>query len=195
MNQKMMFRAPILFIIALLFSFHLVAQSESNKWVVGAGISVAKFGNTDIGYIGDQFNFQIPRLNVSRHLFKGLTLDAGISFNTLDKIPGILENEVSYFSIDGATRYDFGMSNDNLVPYVVLGAGIVKTTGIMTPTYNFGGGGTYWLNSRYGINTQLIYKYSSENFTSMRSHLHFSVAVVYSLKQRSVIDRLWTNNR
>ncbi|MBL4905225.1 MAG: hypothetical protein JKZ00_04270 [Flavobacteriaceae bacterium] len=154
---------------------------------------MAKFNSSDVSFIGDQFNFQIPSLHVSRYIFKGLTLDAGLSFSTINNVPGI-GNSISYFSLDGATRYDFGMSNDNIVPYVSVGGSLVKTTKTLTPTFNFGGGGTYWINSRYGINTQLIYKYSLESYTSMRSHFHFSIGVVYSLKHRSVIDRLWTNN-
>ena len=179
----------------LFVGIQLVAQNKESRWAVSASFGVAKFSSEDAKFIGDQFNFQVPRLNVSRYFFNGLSLDAGISFTTINKIPGFYGNSVSYLSIDGATRYDFGTSNDNFVPYFLLGASLLKTTYKLTPTFNFGGGGTFWLNSRYGINVELLYKSSSSGFESMRSHTYFSVGAVYSLNLRNLAPRLWSRNK
>ena len=65
----------------------------------------------------------------------------------------------------------------------------------MTPTLNFGGGGTFWLNSRYGVNAQLMYKYAMSKNVTMTSHSYFSVGIVYSLKLRTLAPRLWDQSK
>lgn len=190
-----MSKFPKLLVLVLLISSQLVSQNKESRWVVGVSVGMAKFATEDAEFIGDQFNFQIPRFNVSRYFYNGLSLDAGLSFNTIDEISGAYSNSVPYFSMDGNVRYDFGETDENLVPYIAFGGSLLKTTYKLTPTFNFGGGGTFWLNSRYGINTQLLYKYSPETFQSMRSHFYFSVGMVYSLKLRTLVRRLWQHNR
>lgn len=183
------------FLIFFFIGAQLVGQNKENKWVVGASIGMVKFSSEDSKFIGDQFIFQMPKLNVSRYFYNGLSLDAAVSFNTINEIGSLYKNNVSYLSLDGAIKYDFGMSNDNLVPYVVLGSSLLKTTYKMTPTFNIGAGGTFWLNSRYGFNTQLLYKTSPKSFGSMRSHTYFSFGLVYSLKLRTLAPRLWSHNK
>jgi len=182
------------FLIFFFVGYQLFGQNKENKWVVGASVGVVKFTSEDSQFIGEQFIFQMPKLNVSRYFYKGLTLDAAISFNTINEISGFYNNDVPYFSLDGAVKYDFGKSKENFVPYIMFGGSLLKTTYKMTPTFNIGAGGTFWLNSRYGANIQLLHKNSLETFGSMRSHTYFSVGVVYSLKLRAMIPRLWSSN-
>jgi len=189
-----MYRPLKIFILFLFIGIQLTsAQSKESRWVVGAGFGVAKFGSNDASFIGDQFNFQVPRLHATRYFFKGLSLDTGVSFNTLNKVPG-MSNSISYLSLDGAVKYDFDMSDEGIVPYIMLGGSIMKTEYKMTPTINFGGGGTYWMNNRYGINVQLMYKHSLSMYKSMRSHMYFSIGAVYSLELRTLTPRLWDKN-
>jgi len=183
-----MYKIPIIFILTLLFSLQVTAQSNNSKWVVGIGGSLAKFQDADVAFIGDNFNSQAPRLSVSRYLFKGLTVDVGLSFS------GIFKDDIPYFSFDTAVRYDFENSNESFVPYVLVGGSIVKTINKASPTFNLGFGSTYWLTGKYGLNTQLVYKHSLESFEGMRSHLHLSVGVVYSFIFRNDSDRLWNRN-
>lgn len=183
------------FLVFFFVGFQLVGQNKENKWVVGASLGVVKFASEEAKFIGEQFIFQMPKLNASRYIYNGLTLDAAVSFNTINKIGELYSNSVSYLSFDGAVKYDFGTSNDNLVPYVLFGSSLLKTTYKMTPTFNVGFGGTFWLNSRYGFNTQLLYKASPETFESMRSHTYFSFGLVYSLKPRTLVPRLWSGNK
>lgn len=190
-----MFKSLNFFLVFFFVGAQLVGQNKESKWVVGASIGVVKFASEDSRFIGEQFIFQMPKLNVSRYFYNGLTLDAAISFNTIDEVGSLYKNNVSYLSLDGALKYDFGTSNNNLVPYVLLGSSLLKTTYKMTPTLNIGGGGTFWLNSRYGFNMQLLYKSSAESFESMRSHTYFSFGLVYSLKPRTLVPRLWNHNR
>jgi hypothetical protein len=184
-------------LLVLLFfvCVQLIAQNKENRWVVGAGVGVVKYSSKNAVFIGDQFNFQIPRLNVSRYFFNGLTMDAGISFNTINEFSGIFSNSIPYFSVDLTTRYDFGMMNENLVPYIALGGSFVSVNNNSAPTFNFGGGGTFWLNSRYGVNVQLLYKNVLKDDPTSKSHMYFSTGVVYSLSHRTLISRLWNTDK
>lgn len=190
-----MLKLQKVFLIFLFVGFQLVAQNKENRWVVGASVGVAKFDSENAKVVGDQFIFQVPKLNVSRYFFNGLTLDAGLSFNTINKVSGLFTNSIDYLSVDLGAKYDFGKSNENLVPYVIGGTSFISANSEMTPTLNFGGGGTFWLNSRYGVNLQLMYKSVMTTTVSMRSHTYFSVGVVYSLKLRTLVPRLWSHNK
>ena len=190
-----MFKSPKVFFIFLLVGFQLVAQNKENRWVVGASVGVAKFSSEDSKFVGDQFIFQAPKLNASRYFFNGLTVDASLSFNTINKISGLFSNSIDYLSIDLGAKYDFGESNENLVPYIYGGTSFISANSEMTPTLNFGGGGTFWLNSRYGVNLQLLYKSAMTNTVNMRSHMYFSAGIIYSLKLRTLAPRLWSHNK
>jgi hypothetical protein len=183
------------FLVLFFVGAQVVGQNKENKWVVGVSIGVVKFASEDSKFIGEQFIFQMPKLNVSRYFYNGLTVDAAISFNTIDEIGSLYKNNIPYLSFDGAVKYDFGASNDNLVPYVLLGGSLLKTTYKLTSTVNVGAGATFWLNSRYGLNTELVYKSSPETYESMRSHTYFSVGLVYGLNLRTMAPRLWSHNK
>ena len=184
-----------IFIIFLFIGFQLVAQNKENRWVIGASVGMVKFNSNDAKVVGEQFLFQVPRLNVSRYFFNGLTVDAGFSLNTINKISGLFSNSIDYFSVDVGAKYDFNTSNENLVPYAIGGLSFINSNSEMSPTLNFGAGGTFWLNSRYGVNLQLVHKSTFKSTVNMRSHMYFSVGVVYSLKLRTLVPRLWTHNK
>ncbi len=184
----------IFFMTFFFVGAQLVAQNKENKWVVGASVGMVKFSTEDAKVVGDQFVFQIPKLNVSRYFSNGITVDAGFSVSAINKISGMFTNSLDYLSIDLGAKYDFGMANENLVPYLYGGASFINANSEMTPTLNFGGGATFWLNPRYGVNLQLLYKSVKTETVSMRSHTYFSVGVVYSLKLRTLVPRLWSHN-
>lgn len=189
--RKTIIKSSIQILFILFIGYQSIGQSNESKWVLGASVSVAKFSFSDRSLIGDQYNFQVPRINISRYFFKELTLDASFSFNTIDEVAGLYKNATPYKALDIMVRYDFGTSFENFVPYVAFGGGLVQMTRRTTSTYNFGTGFTYWLNSNYGVNSQLLYKYSQQSYTSMRSHAFFSVGVVYSFKWRNHNPRVW----
>jgi len=189
-----MLKAQKVFLIFLFIGFQLVAQNKENRWVVGASVGMVKFSSEDSKVVGDQFIFQIPKLNVSRYFSNGLTVDAGFSVSAISKISGVFNNALNYLSIDVGAKYDFGQANENLVPYLYGGASFISANSEMTPTLNFGGGATFWLNARYGVSLQLLYKSVKTTTVSMRSHTYFSVGVVYSLNLRTLVPRLWSHN-
>lgn len=183
------------FLLIFFVGSQLVAQNKENRWVVGAGIGVAKFSSENAKTVGDQFIFQAPKLNVSRYFFNGLTVDAALSFNTINKIDGLFSNSIDYFTFDLGAKYDFGTSKENLVPYAIGGLSFINANNEMSPALNFGAGGTFWLNSSYGVNLQLTYKSIFKSTENMSSHAYFSLGVVYSLKPRTLIPRLWSHNK
>lgn len=179
-----------------------LGQNKENKWVVGVSGSFVSFGDAGKNSnLNERFNVQIPKINVSRYMFKGLTLDAGVTFGTLDKLDGFFNNSFDYFSFDGNIRYDFNLSDENLVPYVGVGGSIVGApTKVLpnskaTPTVNVTFGGTFWISPHWGINAQGTYKYSRDEFESMKSHTQLSAGLVYSLSPRVLLFRLWDGRK
>lgn len=186
-----MLKSSKIFFVLLFVGGQAIAQSKENKWVVGASIGMAKFASEDAAFIGDQFNFQIPKINATRYFFNGLSLDASVAVAVFKSFPGVFNNSISYLSIDTSIKYDFGTSNENLVPYFLFGGSFINSSNTMTPTLNVGGGGTFWLNTTYGVNIQLLYKAISDTNLTLRSHTYFSIGAVYSFKPRTIVPRLW----
>jgi len=178
-----------------------IAQTKEQKWVVGVSGSFITFGDEGAeSILSERYNIQVPKLNVTRYLFKGLSLEAGATLSILDELDGFYDNSFSYFSLDGAIRYDFNRSEENLVPYIGIGGSIVGGPNNVpnskaTPTLNFIFGGTFWISHQWGLNVQGTYKYSQEEFQSMRSHSQLSAGIVYSIKPRVLVYRLWDGGK
>ena len=176
----------LLFITLLLFlTSSLISQNRENKWTIGLSLASAKyFTKTQARKVGGEFVYQSPRINISKYLFKGLTLDAGFST--------AIGDSQKYTNFDGAIRYDFGKSDENVVPYIMLGGSFISALSF-TPTLNLGAGSTFWVSQKIGLNLQFMYKYSQDRFTSQFSHIYTSVGVVYSFGSRSLVPRLWNS--
>jgi predicted secreted protein len=184
-------------VLFLFISLATNAQNNENKWVVGVSGSLVRFSN--INRVKDWHNFQAPKIYIARYLFSGLTVDVGFTLNAIDIHP-FVTNEFSYNSFDGNLRYDFNLSNNHLVPYLTVGASIVgppstiqnsKSSGVL----NVGFGGTFWVSSHWGLNTQISYKHSPEKIYSMTAHKQLTVGVVYSLKARTRVIKSFWNKR
>lgn len=187
----------VLLAVLLSFSMKSFAQSKENKWVLGVSASFVSFGEEGKTAGFEQFNIQVPKINITRYLFAGFSLEAGATFSVIDKLEGFYTNEFSYMSLDGNLRYDFNRSRENLVPYIGVGASIIGApTDVlpgakMSPTLNFTFGGTFWISPHWGINAQATYKYSSEEIQSMLTHNQFSAGVVYSFSPKQMVYRIW----
>lgn len=175
-----------------------VGQTKDQKWVIGVSGSFISFGDGGAeSNLDERFNFQFPKLTVTRYFLKGFSLEAGATLSAIDEIDGFYENSFNYFSLDGALRYDFNLSEENLVPYMAIGASIVGAPtetiprGNATATANFTFGGTYWISHQWGLNVQGTYKYSPDEYESMRSHTQISAGLVYSLQPRVMVYRIW----
>ncbi len=182
--------------IVFLFPLSSHSQNQNNRWAIGVSGSLVSFGNVGLTVVRDRYNAQIPKINITRYLFSGLSLDAGFTVGTLKKIEGLYGNAFDYFSFDGGIRYDFNTSTENYVPYIGLGGSIVGAPATIanskpTPTLNFSLGATYWISSKWGVNAQATYKYSQKEFQSMVSHVQLSAGLVYSFGRRAMVYRLW----
>ncbi len=169
-----------LFFAFIVLSLSTLAQTKNNEWQLGISGSVVKFPEADASYIGDQYMFQIPRLNVSAPLTDKLVLDGALSFNTFDV--GFISNSAKYFSMDGSLRYVFRGVTQDFLPYAFVGGSLVDSERKMTPTMNIGAGANYWVTNAIGINTQVYYKHSLESYESMRSHIQVTLGIVFALK-------------
>ncbi len=192
----------IIAIAILLCTFSTTfAQNKEHKWTVGVSGSFINFGDSGFNSpLKERYNIQAPKITVSRYMFSGFILDAGATLSFIDQVDGFYRNAFNYFSLDGNVRYDFNLSDENLVPYMAIGGSIVGAPSTIegskaSPTLNFSFGGTFWFSHHWGLNAQGTYKYSPEDIQSMRSHSQFSVGLVYSLSPRVLVYRLWDGRR
>ncbi|MFY0603943.1 MAG: hypothetical protein JXQ93_08325 [Flavobacteriaceae bacterium] len=192
MNKNIFF----LLIVLLLSNVGVNAQNEDNRWVVGVSSVLTSYGTDGERVLGERYSSQVLKLNVSRYFFKGLTLDAGMVLSPINEVKGFINNNFSYFSLDGTIRYDFNTSDENWVPYVGLGLSVVgapsnvsgaKRTGTMNAVL----GTTFWFSPRVGFNAQMMYKRAPSNIISMVTHTQVSAGLVFSLNRRVLNYRLW----
>ncbi|WP_143592065.1 outer membrane beta-barrel protein [Tenacibaculum holothuriorum] len=162
----------------------VVSQNLNDSWQIGVGVGITKFGKNDAAFIGDTHQFQVPRVNLTMPIGERFSIDGAISFNTIDV--GFISNDAKYFSMDGSVRYNFDAILERFSPYVFVGGSIVDSDRKMTPTFNIGAGGIYWITDAIGINPQLYYKHSLESFESMRSHIQGTLGIVFRLNWNNV---------
>jgi hypothetical protein len=168
----------------LFLTISVFGQNASSKWTFGLDLASVKYSETDgkNQYIGAMFISQSPRFSLAKHMFSGVTFVGSVSTSIGD--------DSDYTTFDGTARYDFNTSNNNTVPYVLIGASFVKAYAL-TPTLNFGAGGTFWFSNKFGLNIQAMYKFSEERYESQRSHIMPTIGLVYSFKGHGAKPRLW----
>lgn len=164
---------------------NVISQNLNDSWQIGVGVAITKFNESDASFIGDQYQFQVPRVNLTMPIGERFSLDGAVSFNSIDDA-GFIANSAKYFSIDGSLRYNFDAILDRFSPYVFAGGSVVDSDRKMTPTLNIGAGGIYWITDAIGLNPQVYYKHSFEGFESMRSHLQGTFGVVFRLNWNNI---------
>lgn len=172
--------------ISIVFLFvttiSLFSQNKDNKWAFGLDLASVKYSDADGLLLGGSFINQSPRFSLSKYMFSNITFVG--AFSTA------IGDTQKYTTFDGLARYDFGTSKNNVVPYIFIGGSFIKAASL-TPTANFGVGNTFWFSSKYGLNLQLMYKFSEDKFQSQKSHIMTSIGLVYSFGNRSRNPRLW----
>lgn len=175
-------KLSLAFLLFSLYTIVIKAQSNEEKWTFGVSLASAMYFEQDANKIGGTFIHQTPRISISRYFVNNVTLEASFATSVLDS--------QKYTTFDGVARYDFGNSYDTVVPYVLLGGSLISAEQL-TPTLNFGVGNTFWFMPNYGVNFQLMYKFSENKFTTQFSHLYPTIGLVYSFKSRNMNRRLW----
>lgn len=177
------------------------AQTKAQKWVAGVSGSFVNFGDSGTSSrLAESFNVQVPQLSITRYLWRGFSLEGGVTLSFIDELGGFYRNSFNYMSFDYGFRYDFNLSEQNFVPYLYLGGSIINGPSTIpgskaTPTFNIGLGGTYWVTHHWGLNVRGTYKYSQPDYESMRSHSQVSAGIVYSFSPRVLVYRLWDGSR
>ena len=173
-------------ILFLFLTMSLYSQSADSKWTFGLDLASVKYSDADGATIGGTFISQTPRFSLAKYMFSGVTFVGSFSTSVGD--------DQKYTTFDGVARYDFKTSQNNVVPYIFLGGSFIKAASL-TPTVDFGAGNTFWFSDKYGLNIQLMYKFSQDKFKSQKSHIMPTIGLVYSFKGRSLNPRLWESVR
>jgi hypothetical protein len=116
--MNLFLKTCILLIITLPSVF---AQNEENKWVIGIGSNAIDFfPSNEIGDVTGNYNgfgnelfnvndhwnlFGLPKINVTRHVWKNISLDLTYNRNKISKMGGFPENNLSYSSVDLSLQY------------------------------------------------------------------------------------------
>ena len=164
-----------IFILFLLIWSNIYSQNKTQKWQFNAGWGIHKFLDQNSGILEnmtktDQFNtgFPLNNLSVSRHLFGGFSPELKFATNLVARDPKtqiskmLLANGMFNLKYSFANGYLFS-ENSFFEPFLKGGAGMTyldaQDNDKFLPTYNFGGGLAFWLNSKktFGIQVQQLY--------------------------------------
>jgi len=166
----------------LFLTMSIYSQNAGSKWTFGLDLASIIYSEADGATLGGSFISQSPRFSLAKHMFSGVTFVGAVSTS-------IGDNQ-EYTTFDGIARYDFKTSQNNTVPYIFIGGSFIKALSL-TPTVNFGAGNTFWFSDKYGLNIQMMYKFSEGRFLSQKPHIMPSIGLVYSFKGRTANRRLW----
>lgn len=166
MKRKLTF--SVIFFLSL--CINILSQNQEKKWTLTFGSASVLYSTENSSAVGARYLAQFPRFSIGRYMFKNTTFVGSIS----SSYGGFQK----YTTFDGEARYDFGTSENRISPYILIGGSFIEAAKL-TPTLNFGAGGTLWISERFGLNGQLVYKISENRFTSERSHTFGSVGLVY----------------
>lgn len=183
----------IIFILTITTS-SLFSQDQENKWVIGIGSNAIDFfPSNGIGHINgnykgfgnelfnvnDHWNqFGLPKINITRHIWKGLSLGLAYSKNKITKMGDNEVDDLPYSSIDFSLQYSILKDNSTYYPYLILGAGNTSIDKKSSLTINSGLGFTYWFADQFGVNGDAIYKYAELDYPTVQ-HFHYSLSLVY----------------
>lgn len=183
-----------LFTLVLIIGFSsLKAQDNNNPWAVGFGLNAVDFYPTNPGLmghgswfnefvnVGDHYNIvpAISRVTVGKYIADGFSIEAAGSINTISNIGDNSVSNDSYFSLDGAVKYDL----NNMIgetswfdPYASVGGGYVWMGNFGTGTFNGGLGINFWFNDNVGFNLESKYKHAFES--NIVQHFQHSAGLI-----------------
>lgn len=181
MNMK---NLVLVFAMVVLFSQAINAQSDGDKFTFGVSLSSTLFNEEKAAKIGQRYNAQFPRFNLSGKLSESFSFDVALTFNVLGNIEGVINNKFEYTSLDAAIRFNPFRSDAMIVPYIGVGASYIGgattvSAGDNALSVNILGGGALWITPKFGFIGQLTYKHVSDDATSMVSHIQSTVGIAY----------------
>ena len=176
------------FLPFILLFVSLSVQSQSNEWLVGLSGSVVKLNKSNVldASLNDLHNFQFPKLNVLKSISSEFSLEAAMTIGTFEAIR--IKNEFDYLSLDMNLIYNFNLSENKFVPHFGIGASFIGAIKVLENSkpmlgINVMTGGTFWLSSNWGLNSQIGYKFAPGNIEVLNNHLQFTVGVVCKISK------------
>ncbi len=169
------------------------AQDENNPWAITLGVNAVDFYPTNAGLVGhgawldefvnvtDHYNIlpSISKITVSKYLADGFSFEVGGALNKITKVGDNSVNDLSYFGLDGAVKYDLNKIIGNTSwfnPYASVGGGYTWLDDLGTGTFNGGLGVNFRFNDNIGLNIESKYKHTFES--NIVQHFQHSVGVV-----------------
>lgn len=168
-------------IALLIWSVSSFAQDKTVKWAGSIGGSFIRFSDP-VAFPGEGVNFQIPNIAFIRYFGKGFSLGAGLSVTGISQIEGFYTNSYDFSFMDIYGRYDFNLSEEKWVPYILSGVGLlVKDKNERAMSFNAGFGLTYWLFPSIGLNGQIVHRALSQKYESyFSSHTQVSGSLIFT---------------
>ncbi|SNR51336.1 OmpA family protein [Lutibacter flavus] len=184
----------VLFALILVLGIStLKAQDNNNPWSIGLGVNAVDFYPTNPGLeghgswlnefvnAGDHFNMvpSISKVTVGKYLTDGFSIEAAGSINTINKIGDNTSSDDSYFSLDGAVKYDLNEVFGETAwfdPYASVGGGYVWMDNFGTGTFNGALGFNLWFNENFGFNLESKYKHAFES--NIVQHFQHSAGII-----------------
>ena len=183
------------------------AQDSNNPWALSFGINMVDISDNPVSgaslpnvvrrmgdYIGASDWNAIPaisRVSVSRYINKGISVELAGALNKISKgVVGDDLDDLSYFSLDAAARYD--LNEWSLIgetgwfdPYISLGAGITWLDDSSALTINPGFGFNTWFNENVGLNFQSSYKssaFTGGELSNVPKNIHFQHSIGLAIR-------------
>jgi hypothetical protein len=178
-----------LVVVLFVACFSLSAQNKYDKWAIGVGGSFSVFPKNSTALVGEGFSFHIPGASLTRYIKDGFSVGGDFYASGINEIKGVYENKHKVMSFGLFGRYDFKQSNKEFVPYVTAGASmLVKDLVGKAISLNFGGGATYWIFPRVGLNAQIGYRFVPSVYkNTFDSHPHVAGAIVFAIGEKSTL--------
>ncbi|WP_457611599.1 hypothetical protein [Lutibacter sp.] len=184
----------ILLISTILFLINqtLYSQNEDDRWIFGIGFNAVDYfptnvygnGNPDgffneITNAEDHWNIGGPKISATRYLWKRLSAEGSVSFNSITKFGETIVPKVTYIGIDVNLQYNFMNPFNDFSIFALAGGGYTFAF-YSGGTVNFGAGSKYWFGDKFGVSAQGMYKYNSEDYR-LSPHFYYSFSLIYRL--------------
>ena len=168
-------------IALLIWSVSSFAQDKTVKWAVGIGGSYIRFSDP-VAFPGEGVNFQIPNIALTRYFGKGFSAGICMSITGIKEIDGFYSNDYDLTLMDFYGKYDFTLSEEKWVPYVVGGIGLlVKDKYDRASSINAGLGLTYWVLPSIGLNAQFLHRAVLSSYEDIfPSHNQVSGSLIFT---------------
>jgi len=163
------------------------AQDQNNPWAITLGVNAVDFYPQESTMFdeffnaGDHYNSlpSLSKIAVSKYLADGFSFEAAGTLNKISKRGDETVDDLSYFGLDGAVKYDLNKiigDTSWFNPYASIGGGYTWLDEFGTGTLNGAVGVNFWFNDNIGLNIES--KAKNEFDSSIDFHMQHSLGLV-----------------